>query len=241
MPPRQRIFRAAYGRAAKTMCRYDEGLIEHGRLNQAAASEQLAVFKAQLPERFHTCDVLWNIGAFEPLFIELWRLHETQVNRLCKAVLRKEWRVPAKVVNAFFSQEGLRVDGCRLFHGVFGESWHVLSGNDADEHSKWAGIRNQLVHGKESCSPLELEKGCIYVCHAIARLADWANLQPLAYDGLANLGSIGLPTLKSADGNFCDLLEEVADEIPAFPRRRWEAFKLNITECGPTVVDEVNH
>lgn len=233
MPPRQRIFRCAYGRARATMRRYDETLSEHGRVNQLGSASNLRILARSLRKAFELCDFLWNEGHFPTLFGELWRLHEAQVNRLCKAVLRKEWRVPARDVNAFFEQEGLGVDGFRLFRGLFGESWQLLAELDADEFSKWVGIRNQLVHGKGEVEGAVLEQGCVFVCEAMARLAEWGLAQSIAYDGLAHLGSIGLPTLKMADGSLSDRLEEVAGEIPAFPNGRWEAFKANRGVAAP--------
>jgi|APTNR8051073442_1049403.scaffolds.fasta_scaffold04964_7 hypothetical protein len=228
MPPRQRIFRSAYGRAQATMNGYDAALVEHGRINHAGLTDSLCFLQPLHPRAFALCDYLWNQGYLDALFVELWRLHEAQVNRLCKAVLRKVWRVPASDVNAFFGQESAWVDGFMLFRGMFGETWQTLAGLDAGEFSKWVGVRNQLVHGKGTYEIALLEQGCVLVCDAIARLAVWGLAQPLAYDGLAHLGSIGLPTLKTADGRLSHRLEEVPDEIPTFPTRRWEALKCQL-------------
>jgi hypothetical protein len=238
LAPRRRIFRSVYGRAAATMHGYDVGLTQHSRFNHGGASDALFLLKGPIPDRFEICDVLWNMGAFEPLFMELWRLHETQVNRLCKALLRKEWRVPAHDVNAFFGQEGLGIDGYKLFRGMFGETWQALAGLDADEFSRWVVIRNQLVHGKGGFEAAVLEQGCIFVCHAMGRLAEWGLGHSLNYDGLAHLGSIGLPTVKTADGRLSDRLEEVAGEIPGFPNKRWGAFKASLSVQLPEASDK---
>lgn len=238
IPARRRVLRCIYGRARATMRRYDETVSEHGRVNQQGPASTLRVLADSVPKAFEICDFLWNEGHFPTLFVELWRLHEAQVNRLCKAVLRKEWRVPARDVNAFFGQEGLGVDGFRLFRGLFGESWQALAGLDADDFSKWVDVRNQLVHGKGSFEGAVLEQGCAFVCEAMARIAEWGLAQPLAYDGLAHLGSIGLPTVKAADGSLSDRLEEVAGEIPAFPNKRWEAFKASLGVAAPAASGE---
>lgn len=116
MPPRQRIFRSALGRATGIMRTYDETLTQHGRLNHCGAAESLSILEIPQPRRFQLCDYLWNQGEFQTLFVELWRLHEAQINRLCKAQFRKEWAVPACEVNTFFSTDGLRVDGWKLFN-----------------------------------------------------------------------------------------------------------------------------
>ena len=233
MPARQRIFRSVYGRARSTMQRYDALVRDHGRVNHSGLAESIQVLAKPLPHAFELCDFLWNREHFSTLFVELWRLHEAQVNRVCKAVLRKEWRVPACDVNALFGQEGLGVDGFRFFRGLFRETWQALAGLDADEFSNWVGVRNQLVHGKETYDGAFLEQGCVFVCDAIRRLSAWGLAQPIAYDGLAHLGSIGLPTVKTADGILSERLEEVAGEIRAFPKRRWEEFKASLGNTAP--------
>ena len=233
MSPRQRIFRCAYGRARSTMHRYDQTLAEHGRVNQLGPASYLRILASPLPKAFELCDFLWNEGHVSTLFIELWRLHEAQINRLCKAALRKEWRVPTSEVNAFFGQEGLRVDSFRLFQGLFGETWQALAKPDAGDFPKWVGVRNQLLHGKGTYDRSCLEQGCVFVCDAIRGLSTWGLAQPIAYDGLRHLGSIGLPTVKTADGSLSDRLEEVEGEIPAFPKRRWEEFKASLCNTPP--------
>ena len=66
------------------------------------------------------------------LFVELWRLHESQINKLCDVVFRKLWRVPAYEVNAFFDNPKINIDGWRLFSCVFGRSVQSIPGVDAD-------------------------------------------------------------------------------------------------------------
>ena len=224
MPPRQRIFRSAYGRAAATLHRYDDGLESHGRLNHAGAAEALAVLKQPQPQRYELCDYLWNQGHYQALFTELWRLHETQINRLCKAVFRKEWQVPAVEVNAFFGEDSLRVDGWKLFSAVFETSWTDVAEIDEGNYRRWVKMRNQIIHGRSSAPSVTIEEGCVMLCSLMQRLAEWGKGQPIVYDGLAHLGSIGLPTVKTADGSLSECLEEVK----GFPRRKWKLFKLNL-------------
>lgn len=225
MPPRQRIFRSAFGRAASIMRTYDEALQQHVRLNLTGKIEALFVLKGPLPRSFQLCDYLWNQGEFQTLFIELWRIHEAQINRLCKAQFRKKWAVPAQEVNLFFSEYGLRVDGWNLFNAVFEISWSKAVGMDDDGYMYLQRIRNQVIHGRSSNAPAELEQGCVAICKTIKRLAHSELLQPIRYDGLAHLDSIGLATLKMVDGSLTDCLEEVADEISNFPNKKWEQFK----------------
>lgn len=230
MPPRQRIFRSTAGRAENVMLSYEVGLQHHGRLNHKGHADCLIILKDSQPKRFQLCEYLWSKDEFQALFIELWRVHEAQINRLCKAQLRKEWAVPAHEVNAFFSSEGLCFDGWKLFSAVFNESWVNAASVDGDEYHFWHRVRNQIIHSRSAISPAELEKGCVAICNYIDCLARWGNRQTIAYGGLAHLGLLGLPTVVTADGSLTEILDDVKDNIQGFPEKRWAVFKEKLSE-----------
>lgn len=229
IPPRGRIFRAAYGRAKATMSLYDQNLEAAGRENVAGAVQNIRFLKPINERLFELCDYLWNTDQLPTLLIELWRVHEGQVIRLCKTALQKDWRVPADEVDAFVDQAELVVDGWRLFRAVFGDVGSALAGRIEEVHRDWVGIRNQLLKGRGTVAKGQVAAGCVCLCGVIQSLAAWGEGQPIAYDGLAQLGSIGLPARKTADGNLTEEPEEVAGEIPAFPKKRWEAFKTDLS------------
>ena len=224
MPPRQRIFRSALGRAAGIMRTYDETLAQHGRLNHSGAAESLSILKIPQPRRFELCDYLWNQGEFQTLFVELWRIHEAQINRLCKAQFRKAWSIPASEVNSFFAAEGAAVDGWRLFDALFETRWQQATGISEQIHKDWVKVRNQLIHARSSIAPAELEQGCVYICEVMSKLATWGLEQPFKYDGLAHLGSVGLPTSKTAEGSLEENLGERLDALPKHLLNRWHEF-----------------
>jgi hypothetical protein len=224
MPPRQRIFRSAKGRFVATMRRYDQGLEEHGRLNHAGPSSALWVLKDSRQRQYELCDFLWNQGHLDVLFVELWRLHEAQINRLSKAQLRKEWSIPASEVNAFFAADGVAVDGLRLFQVLFETRWQDATDISEQIHKDWVKVRNQLIHGKSSLAAAELEQGCIYLCEVMSKLATWGLNQSFKYDGLAHLGSIGLPTSKTAEGNLKENLGDRLDALSKYRLNRWQEF-----------------
>lgn len=228
MPPRQRIFRAAYGRASKTMQSYDDGLESHARVNQAGPAAALRVFRESQPRYYELCDYLWNASAFRALFVELWRLHEAQMNRLCKAYMRKEWLIPAAEVNAYFDSDGVSVDGWRLFQAVFAVQWQDACGFAEEEHKAWISVRNQLIHARPSAAPAELEQGCIYLCAVIQKISDWGLSQPFAYGGLAHLGSIGLPTVKAAEDTLEENSADRLDDLPEHLVKQWRDFSSKI-------------
>jgi hypothetical protein len=232
MPPRQRIFRSVYGRANAVMRRNDDQLIAHGRQNQAGAAQNLLFLNTTHTCLFELYDYLWNTGHFQSLFVELWRLHEKQINKLCKAELRNQWRVPAVEVNAFFESPSLAIDGWRLFVGVFGRTWQEAASLEESEYWTWVKLRNTLIHGRSSASPQRLEDGCVFLCSAIESLATWGKDQPIHYDGIDHLGSIGIPTYQPADGSLTDHLEEVAEDISYFPKKKWEHFKAEMLKVG---------
>ena len=237
MPPRQRIFRCAYGRAAATLRTYDTALEQYGRLNHAGAAGALSVLKASQPQRFELCDYLWNQGEFQTLFLELWCLHEEQINRLCKARFRKEWDVPVREVNTFFSSDGLMVDGWKLFKAVFEIPWSTATAIGKADHQNLQRIHNQIVRGRLSVSATELEQGCILLCGMIHGLAEWGRAQSISYDGLMHLDSIGLPTVKTSDRHLSDILDDVNDGIQALTTKHWEVLKKKLAESSNSIKD----
>jgi hypothetical protein len=126
----------------------------------------------------------------------------------------------------------LAVDGLRLFKAVFGSTWQQAAGLDEGQCKDWVALRNSLIHGRSTAPGGQLEEGCVFLCRAIEALVAWGRAQPMAYDGISHLGSIGIPTYKTADGSLTDRLEEVADDVPGFPGKRWERFKADMQKVG---------
>lgn len=226
MPPRQRIFRSTYGRASATMRLYDQGLTDGDRENLAGKSQALRFLKSINPELFDLCDYLWNSECYQTLFIELWRLHESQIKRLCKTLVLKEWNVPAGEVNAFFDREVVSIDGWRLFNGLFGDAWQSVSGQSEITHQFWGKVRNQLVQGCDAVEPTQLEAGCVYLCTVIQAFAAWGLTQTTPYDGLTHLG-----TYTTADGSLSESLGEAAGDTKnsQLPMTRWVEFRASLT------------
>jgi hypothetical protein len=224
MPARQRFFRCVYGRANANMQNYDEGLVLDARVNQAGPAAALRVFRESQLRTYELCDYLWNSGAFQTLFLELWRLHEAQIKCLCTAQLCKAWEIPAAEVNGFFASEALAVDGWRIFEVLFETNWQHAAGMSESAHKDWVKVRNQLIHGRCSLGPSELEQGCVYLCGIVHQLATWGVSQPFAYDGLTDLGSIGIPISETAEGSLEEKLADRLDTLPHHRLKRWRDF-----------------
>jgi hypothetical protein len=237
MPPRMRIVSSLLERAKTQIRAYDSMLIEHGRTNVTGMPPSLESLALLNGAKFQALDILWNMGRLETLFVELWRLHESQINKMCKAQFRKVWGVSAQDVNAFFASDGVRVDGWKLFELVFEDSWLGATGSSETEHIKWVQVRNQLIHARGSIRPLDLEAGVAYLSDVIVKVADWGLESKINYDGVAPLGSIGLPTYKSAEGSLYEELDLAIDsmaEAQAKIGKRWRSFKAAVFQRRET-------
>jgi hypothetical protein len=232
MPPRQRIFRSVFGRAASTMRAYDTNMQLQDRTNHVGAATHLRFLKNTHPRLFDLCDYLWNSCHFDSLFVELWRLHEKQLIMLSKAELLKQWSVPVFEVNAFFESPSFAKDGWRLFAVIFGKTWQNAASLDISEYQTWVDLRNALFHGRSAAPSQCLEDGCIFLCSAIISLSSWGKTQPIQYSGIDHLDAIGIPTFKTADGSHTDFMEQVEDDNAYSILTKWEHLKANFLNVG---------
>ena len=76
---------------------------------------------------------------------------------------------------------------------------------------------------------MELQRGCSYLSAIVTSLAAWGLQQSPQYDGLAPLGSIGLPTVVTVDGSLIEELDEgVVANGPGISRqhlKEWERLR----------------
>lgn len=223
-PPRQRVFKCIYGRAAANMCLYDKILENGGRTNLSGKSQSLQFLKRFDPKHYSLCDYLWNAGQHQTLFLELLRIHEAQLRRLCKAHLCSGWGVPAREVDWFLENQGAAADGRRVFESLFEELWISDSLNDETAHESRILIRNRLLQGCSSIDEKEIEDACVDLCALIEATAAWGLRQALSYDGLGEISSIGMLHCKSGDGNLTEVIEGNAIDAPKFQVEKWKAF-----------------
>jgi hypothetical protein len=225
MPPRQRIFRSAYGRAAATLRDYDSGLEVHDRLNHAGSAGAILFLKKINPQLFELYDYLWNANHFQALFLELWILHIRQIIQLCKVELHKQWRVPAFEVSTFFEDPTLVIDELKLFKSVFGKDWSVTANIHHGTYHQLSILRSLLISSYVSVTRQQLEDGCQILCAAIEVLATWGKEQAINFDGIDYFDSISTPTYGAEDGSPTDLLEEAVSDIFSFTEKKWEQVK----------------
>jgi hypothetical protein len=223
MPPRQRIFRAVYGRASALMSRNDKLLEVMGRDNLAGAARGIMFLKPINSKLYDHCDYFWNTEQFQTLFIELWRLHARQLKQLCKAMFHRKWHVSSGEAKIFFESDTCPTDGWRLFSLVFGASPAEASGSPEDAHTEWAMVLDKLLRGGVDISGGELEEVCVSLCGAMEGLAKWGVAQEsIGYDGISDVGEINIPTDSGVQGER-ERLDKVKDSaVP--PDNAWNEF-----------------
>jgi hypothetical protein len=229
MPPRQRVFRSAYGRAVATMKTYDAALDQHGRLNHSGAAA-LLILKSLEPKQFELCDYLWNQGHFKSLFVELCCFHKEQINRLCKVYLHREWGIPVREVCAFFRNDVLHIDSLKLFDNLFEQKWLEVSCVQEEEYKGWLNIFNQLIRGQIVIDPSEFKSGCIYILQLIKNMSEWGRQQQLSYDGLRYLDSIESPPYQVVDEGWDVELKTKINQ--SHLQYRWEALKAQFVDSN---------
>ena len=217
-PPRQRIFRAIFGRARQIMKLYDRQLENHQRVNFAGLSEILSIFHDKRPDEFELCDYLWNKGNFKTLFLKIWMLHEGQIKTLCEQYFEKVWRVSKHQIKQLCYNNKVRLDGHILFNALFQNEWENILGSLAVDYKMWKKNRNLLVVEKCLLSKCELEKGCLYLCSVINKFADWGLRQKFKSDGLDVHKTEKLETMKFSESNV-QFSSEYKDDWLSFKER----------------------
>lgn len=226
MAPRTRVYRCAWGHAKSSIYGNDQLLTKFSRENISGSASAIA-FLSNIDRRlYELLDYLWNTGSLEALFLELWRFHESQIYRLCRAELLKQWLVPAIEINRFFENASPTVDSWRLFTGVFGQTGESALDPTAAKYMALRNLLNTLLHGRTAIPSDTLEEGSVCLCSIIESLAAWGKTQAIHYDGIGDLDSDSILTGKTADGSPGDHLEENAERTSNFSVEKWEKFKI---------------
>jgi hypothetical protein len=232
--PRNRVARSLFGRAQSLLRTNDSLVASHGRRNITGMSPAFQSLALSNDSRSQTLDTLWNMDRLDIIFIELWRLRESQINKLAQAHLRKVWGVPAKEVNAFFASHRERIDGRQLFELVFERSWLATGGFTEIEYIRGMQVRNKLVQAFGSLESSETVEGLHHLSDSITKVAKWGLGSALKYDGLAPLESIGIQTFRSSEDSLVEILLENIDPI-AFDntpskKKKWNDLKSQISK-----------
>jgi hypothetical protein len=182
MPPRKRIFRAIYGRAAAALKSYDQGLENYQRKNINGDSDSITFLKNANFQKYQFLDMLWMKNEFKVLFLELWRIYQSQLINLYKIFLCKKWLINKDDVDIFLEQVCLKHDCLFLFSEIFKENLGDIVDFKDSDYTKWLQIKNKIVNSIGD-QFLDLEAGCVFMSQLIHKISVWGS-KTLSYDGI---------------------------------------------------------
>jgi len=186
MPPRNRIFRAIYGRANNLIDNYDKTLEKHGRENLRGVSSNLTFLKLIDSERYKLLDQLWMSGNFELLFLELYRLTQVQILNLCKIFIYKKWAIQIEDIDNFFKTISKNFNVIEIFFDLIGKELYKDLDIKKSDFEKLTSIQNSLMSDFKIHELQVLEAGSVSLCRLIEKLAAWGN-ENIGFDGIENL------------------------------------------------------
>ena len=164
MSPRERIFRSVYGRAAAVMRDYDELLKSAGRPNHSDRPRSFEAVKELFPDRYYFCDYLWNLRDYPTLFLELWRLYESQI-RGHVGNARSQGLATASEVCTSPSEDSDLLPGVVSRIRVE-EAPEIGSG----AHKELKEYRDTLMQGFECSTPAIHRQKCVFLLELIERV-----------------------------------------------------------------------
>lgn len=103
MAPRERIFRAIYGRAFFAQREYDKGIEAFGRKNVAGFTSCFQFMKKYSLQIYEMLDYLYQTGNVSSLVSELCRLQRLQTKRLIVTYLTKNFDTDLAEIEHYFS------------------------------------------------------------------------------------------------------------------------------------------
>jgi hypothetical protein len=195
LSPRQRVFRSVYGRADATIRFFDNAIETGGRENPAGPPKELAFLRETNPNGYMLCDFLMSLRHYPTLFLELWRLFELQVNRLCKIEFHIGWGIEADEIDLFFDTDRQRIQGWKLFDMTFKGSWQAVCGEGgAEDMVYYASLKDALLLGQDLPTGTNLHHACTGLCRVMEALANWGRMRDPSCDGLALLDITNIKT-----------------------------------------------
>lgn len=171
--PRQRIFRSIFGRAQSIMNFYDTAVQDFGRENLSGKPAEFEYLYELGIEQYRHCDLLWNSAQFTTLFIDLYRMHESQVRQVCGLHVINAWSVPSSEVDSYLYGDSANIEAWRLFQAVFNTDWNQVCPESIGEHSKWILLARQLIRGSNRHPNARIEQGCVYMLKCLVNFDAW--------------------------------------------------------------------
>jgi hypothetical protein len=193
-PPRQRIYRIAYGRAKATMNLYDQTLNSYGRINLSGISVNLSFIRTISVNEFEICDNLLFNRNYEILLINLWRLFNSQLMHYCKLFVLKEWGVSEAKFTSLLMSVTTKTNIQKIFEEIFHKSIKDIASLGKDDLNSTKSKIDLLIRGEFSLKENEVLDECNLLCKSIANLIDWTSGNGLCHSNLDNLKLEGKTT-----------------------------------------------
>lgn len=202
MRPRERVARAAHGRADAVMEFFDSAIDAGGRENPAGTAPALRFLRAAGHPQYPLLDYLMHQEQSELLFLQVFRLLQFQVVAVAKAQAITKWGVSAHEWSKW--HEGIVLpDVRRVFMAAMGVSLDQAAGVESLAFDRWASLAHQLAQGG-NLSGHAWSEGVLEV---IQSLAAWSS----AYFGVDGL--VGEP-----------------EPAPVFDDASWRYFQEQLHE-----------
>ncbi len=198
--PRERIFRSVDGRAVAVMRAYDKGLEAYGRTNYGCLDHEFEFLKKKLGGKAGLIDHRWMRGEAASVYVDLWRLFESQLVKFCRIWFRKTLGASPVEVNSVIESSILRLPMHRMFAAIYQKSWVQISEVSETEYLKWQQVRNHLVHGLRTYPKEELQAGVVFLVRVMEQLSKFGETHLIAHDGLRHAGEAGLPSRRTKKG-----------------------------------------
>jgi hypothetical protein len=226
LPPRERIFRSTFGRASAVMDGYDLALARDGRENVSHHLQSIHFLRPMSPKAFRLLDYMWNCGDYPALFVELWRLHQKQINELCRLIFLKEWKVSPENVNDFFGKTNETVSGYDLFSRVCDTPLEEIPDYEHKSYKRLERLVTQLLSVGFTDAGYKLEDDCLFICKLLESLSNWGISQSIGDSGLGELDCFEVSLCKTKDDYLIGQRDDNDVGIP--PNKRWEKLNAEI-------------
>lgn len=213
MTPRERIFRCVDSRASFVMRSYDDALMTHGRSNLGELTVEFSFLKQKIGKKADLIDYQWMRGEFIGVYIDIWRIFESQLVKSCRIWFRKILGSSLEEVNSIFQSSLLTLPMHRVFLTIYQSTWSYITKSSEEDFLTWQKLRDDLVHGLHYCPKEKLEEGIIYIVSVMRHLSEFIESSPTSLPRLQNNHEIGLTEIESGEHLFLKWLIDNSVEI----------------------------
>jgi hypothetical protein len=181
MFPRERVFRAVEGRAMAVMRQNDALLAEFGRCNLGSLDDEFGFLREHVGQKAEALDYQWMRGESASVYIELWRIFEVKLIKLCRVWFRKVLHASSLEVNAVIESSALYFPMHRVVAAIYAQTWEDISGVNEEIFHEWRLVRDHIVHGLRSYPRAKLEEGIVFLVMMARQLLEFCRSHSLVF------------------------------------------------------------